>query len=98
MSYYFFPVFALGLVILVILIERLLSYIVNQYIENQGWVLLDSRWVGVQPRGYLSRGNPIHKIRYVDKSGNQHNAFLRISLIYGIEIEEDQLINSSKEI
>ena len=92
MPNYLFLLLSLGIVFLVITIERLLSYFVKRYITNQGWTLLESRWAGIQPGGYLSKGDPIYQIRYLDKSGSEHNAYLRMSFIYGIKIEEDRII------
>jgi len=98
MSNYPLLVILFGLVVIVVLFERLHTYIVKRFINNQGWVLLESHWIGIQPsRGFLSKGDLSYQVRYLDRSGSGHNAYLRMSLFYGIEIEEDRIIKSAEE-
>ena len=81
-------------VILVLIINSLFSYLVKRFITEQGGKILECRLAEFRPGKYPSRGDPVYQVRFLDKSGNEHKSYLRMSFIAGVSIEEDQIIKS----
>ena len=90
MSYYLLVPALLFLVVLVLLIKRGSSYLVDQFITKQGGKILESRWTDFRP-GKL-RGGPVYKVHFLDRLGNKHQAYLRVNLLAGAHFEEDHIV------
>ncbi len=86
--------FSIWWVVVLLITRSLLSYLVNRFVTEQEGKILEYHFVGLRSGKYPSKGDFIYRVRFLDKSGCEHKAYIRISFITGVSIEEDQIIKS----
>lgn len=96
MSSFFLLVLLSILVVSVLLIDRGSSSLIEQFITKQGGKILESSWIDLRPNKI--RGGPVYKVRFLDRLGNEHKAYLCVNLLGGVRFEEDHIVklNQSK--
>ena len=70
---------------------------VEMEIKAQGGELLSKEW---QPfgKGWLGANNErIYKIRYLDKDGNEHEAFVKTSAFSGVYFADDKIVKYAQD-
>ncbi len=91
------PLLALTGIIGLILTLRLLAGAfdgdrIQQYAKSQGWTLRERHWDPFGPGWFGTKGSRIYKVRYADAHGDEHEAYLKTSMLSGVYITEDRVI------
>ena len=86
--------FSIWWAVILLITRSLLSYLVHRFVTEQEAKILEYNFVGLRSGNYTSTGDVIYRVRFLDKSGCEHKAYIRISFITGVSIEEDQIIKS----
>ena len=65
---------------------------VEQYVRARGWELVDRRWRPFGPGWFGEKDSRIYQIVYRDCEGNLHQAHVKTSMLSGVYLTNDQLI------
>ena len=80
-------------VVVVLTINYLFSYLAKRFITEQGGKILKCHFAEYRSSKFpLARSEPIYRVHFTDKTGNEHKSYVRISFISGVSMEEDQII------
>jgi hypothetical protein len=87
------------LIILVVLGIRVLAGSfdkgrVETYIQENGHKLLDIQWSPLGPGWFGEKDSRIYRIQYRDSSGNRHEAYAKTSMMTGVYLTEDRIVES----
>lgn len=88
-----FIVFAIAVVLAVRLIaggfdgER-----IERYVHERGWELLDKSWDPLGPGWFGEQDSRIYEIVYKDEAGNTHKASVKTSMLSGVYLTNDVII------
>jgi hypothetical protein len=86
-------IFAIFIVFAILTVDSLSSYLVKRFITEQGGKILECHLAEYRSSKYpLTRSEPIYRVHFTDKTGNEHKSYVRISFISGVTMEEDQIV------
>ena len=91
------PLLVIGGFILLAIIFRLIAGgldggRVEQYVRERGWELVDRSWDPFGPGWFGEKDSRIYQIVYRDREGNLHQAHVKTSMLSGLYLTNDQLI------
>ncbi len=91
------PLFVFGGFILLAIVFRLIAGgldggRVEQYVRARGWELVDRRWRPFGPGWFGEKDSRIYQIVYRDCEGNLHQAHVKTSMLSGVYLTNDHLI------
>lgn len=91
------PLLVIGGFILLAIIFRLIAGgldggRVEQYVRERGWELVDRSWDPFGPGWFGEKDSRIYQIVYRDREGNLHQAHVKTSMLSGVYLTNDQLI------
>ncbi|MFN8423122.1 MAG: hypothetical protein U0470_06920 [Anaerolineae bacterium] len=69
---------------------------VRMYIERRGGRLLSSFWTPFGKGWFGERSDRIYVVRYLDESGDEHEAHCKTSLFTGVYFTEDHIVRSGE--
>ena len=70
---------------------------VEEEIKAKGGTLISKEWSPFG-KGWLGdQSDRIYKVRYFDKDGHEHEAFVKTSMFSGVYFTEDTIINYAKK-
>ena len=69
---------------------------IKKYIENKGGTVTEIQWSPFGPGWFGSQNEAIYKINYRDRDGNAHLAFCKTSMLAGVYLTEDNVIEPKK--
>ena len=87
---------SLSLAVILLIINSLVSYLAKRFVTEKGGKILECRFAEIRSGNHPSKGDFIYKVRFLDKSDNEHKSYIRVSFITGVSIEEDQIIKSTE--
>lgn len=65
---------------------------VERYVRERGWELVDRSWDPFGPGWFGEKDSRIYQIVYRDREGNLHQAHVKTSMLSGVYLTNDQLI------
>lgn len=69
---------------------------IDAYASEQGWTLMSCTWKLLGPGWFGSRGTRIYSITYTDREGRTHQAFARTSVMSGVYLTEDRIVEGTQ--
>ena len=69
---------------------------VEAYIRKNGWMLLDKSWDPFGPGWFGEKDSRIYQIVYRDRDGNTHRAHVKTSMMSGVYLTNDRVIENAK--
>ena len=70
---------------------------VERYVQEQGWELVDRSWDPFGPGWYGEKDSRIYQIKYRDRQGNLHKSHVKTSMLSGVYLTNDEIIESSNQ-
>ena len=70
---------------------------VESYIRQNGWELVDKSWDPFGPGWFGEEDSRIYQIVYRDKRGNLHKAHVKTSMLSGVYLTNDHLVEQAEE-
>lgn len=67
---------------------------VKRYIESQGGTVTDAAWAPFGPGWFGEKSDRIYRVHYQDQDGNTHEAHCKTSLLTGVYLTEDHIVES----
>jgi hypothetical protein len=91
------PLLVIGGFILLAIIFRLIAGgldggRVERYVRERGWELVDRSWEPFGPGWFGEKDSRIYQIVYRDREGNLHQAHVKTSMLSGVYLTNDHLI------
>jgi hypothetical protein len=87
-----------GFIVLAILIRLLAGSFdkdrIERYVEQRGWQLMDRSWDPFGPGWFGDKDSRIYEIVYRDRAGNVHRAHVKTSLLGGVYLTNDRIVQS----
>lgn len=71
---------------------------VERYLAEQGWELLDKSWDPLGPGWFGEKNARIYKIAYRDRDGRIHEAHVKTSMLSGVYLTHDRIVNPAKGV
>lgn len=68
---------------------------VARYVEAQGWELVDRSWDPFGPGWFGEKDSRIYQIVYRDCQGNLHRAHVKTSMMSGVYLTNDQIVEQA---
>jgi hypothetical protein len=68
---------------------------VETYIRERGHKLLNIRWSPLGPGWFGEQDSRIYWVQYRDSMGNRHEAYAKTSMLSGVYLTEDRIVESS---
>jgi hypothetical protein len=65
---------------------------VRQYVESRGGRVIEASWSPFGPGWFGEKSDRIYAVRYLDRDGNEHQAYCKTSLWTGVYFTEDRII------
>jgi hypothetical protein len=65
---------------------------VRQYVESRGGRVIEANWSPFGPGWFGEKSDRIYAVRYLDRDGNEHQAYCKTSMWTGVYFTEDQII------
>jgi hypothetical protein len=75
-----------------LLLRRMDSHRVRNYIELQGGQLLSIKWAPFGPGCFGANKSRIYKVHYLDANAQAHEAFCKTSALAGVYFTEDRIV------
>jgi len=69
---------------------------VESYIRQNGWELVDRSWDPFGPGWFGEKDSRIYQIVYRDQQGNLHRAHVKTSMLSGVYLTNDQIVEHAK--
>ncbi len=70
---------------------------VEEYVRAQGWVLVDKSWDPFGPGWFGEKDSRIYQIVYRDQEGHLHRAHVKTSMLSGVYLTGDELVERAAE-
>jgi hypothetical protein len=68
---------------------------IKRHIAQQGWKLLSYGWDPLGPGWFGERDSRIYQLYYRDKIGNVHHAHVKTSMLSGIYLANDSIVQKA---
>ena len=65
---------------------------VERYVRDQGWELVDRSWDPFGPGWFGEKNSRIYQIVYRDQRGDLHRAHVKTSMLSGVYLTRDQIV------
>ncbi len=86
----------IGFVILAIVVRLIAGSFdgerVEAYVKAKGWELVDRSWDPLGPGWFGEKNARIYRIMYRDTQGNLHQAHVKTSMLSGVYLTNDQIV------
>lgn len=69
---------------------------VERYVRDNGWELVDRSWDPFGPGWFGEKDSRIYQIMYRDRAGNLHRAHVKTSMLGGVYLTNDQIVEPAK--
>ena len=69
---------------------------VETYIRENGWELVEKSWDPFGPGWFGEKDSRIYQIVYRDKHGNLHKAHVKTSMLSGVYLTNDHVVEHAK--
>ncbi len=70
---------------------------VEDYVRQQGWELVDRSWDPFGPGWFGEKDSRIYQIVYRDQRGDLHRAHVKTSMLSGVYLTRDQIVERAEE-
>lgn len=70
---------------------------VEAYVRQNGWELVDKSWDPFGPGWFGEKDSRIYQIVYRDQHGNLHKAHVKTSMLSGVYLTNDQIVDRAAE-
>ena len=70
---------------------------VERYVRDQGWELVDRSWDPFGPGWFGEKDSRIYQIVYRDQRGDLHRAHVKTSMLSGVYLTRDQIVERAEE-
>ena len=70
---------------------------VEAYVRGKGWELVDRSWNPLGPGWFGEKNARIYRIMYRDTQGNLHHAHVKTSMLSGVYLTNDEIVEHSPE-
>lgn len=67
---------------------------VEAYIRKNGWELVDRSWDPFGPGWFGEKDSRIYQIVYRDRQGNTHRAHVKTSMLSGVYLTNDHIVEA----
>jgi hypothetical protein len=71
---------------------------VEAYIRENGWKLVDKSWDPFGPGWFGEKNARIYQVVYEDQQGNLHKAHVKTSMLSGVYLTNDRIVQRSERI
>ena len=71
---------------------------VERYIQDKGWELVDKSWDPFGPGWFGEKDSRIYEIVYRDGEGRTHRAHVKTSMLSGVYLTNDRIIDEAPEM
>jgi hypothetical protein len=68
---------------------------VERYVNENGWELVDRSWDPFGPGWFGEKDSRIYQIVYRDRQGNLHRAHVKTSLLSGVYLTNDRIVEEA---
>jgi hypothetical protein len=68
---------------------------VERYIAEHNWQLIEKYWDPFGPGWFGDKSDRIYAIKYRDEIGNIHNAHVKTSMLSGVYLTNDEIVQYS---
>jgi hypothetical protein len=65
---------------------------VRQYVESRGGRVIEANWSPFGPGWFGEKSDRIYAVRYLDRDGNEHQAYCKTSMWTGVYFTEDRIV------
>jgi hypothetical protein len=69
----------------------------REYVESRGGKVIDSNWAPLGPGWFGEKSDRIYQVRYIDRDGNEHEAYAKTSMWTGVYFTEDRIVDYAKK-
>lgn len=69
---------------------------VRAYVEERGGKLISADWAPFGPGWFGEKNDRIYQVRYLDRDGNEHEAYAKTSMWTGVYFTEDRIVEYAK--
>ena len=69
---------------------------VREYVEARGGEFIDASWAPFGPGWFGEKSDRIYQVRYLDRDGNEHEAYAKTSMFTGVYLTEDRIVKYAK--
>lgn len=69
---------------------------VESYVRENGWELVDRSWDPFGPGWFGEKDSRIYQIVYRDRQGNLHRAHVKTSMLSGVYLTNDQIVEAEQ--
>ncbi len=69
---------------------------VERYVSERGWELVDRSWDPFGPGWFGEKDARIYQIVFRDQQGNTHRAHVKTSMLSGVYLTNDEIVDSAK--
>ncbi len=70
---------------------------VEAYVRGKGWELVDRSWNPLGPGWFGEKNARIYRIMYRDTQDNLHHAHVKTSMLSGVYLTNDEIVEHSPE-
>ena len=71
---------------------------VSQYVEERGGKFISADWAPFGPGWFGEKSDRIYQVRYLDRDGNEHEAYAKTSMWTGVYLTEDRIVQYAKHL
>ena len=68
---------------------------IREYVESRGGRVLEVRWAPFGPGWFGEKSDRIYSVRYLDSSGNEHDAHCKTSMWTGVYLTQDGMVHNA---
>ena len=68
---------------------------VERYVRDQGWELVDKSWDPFGPGWFGEKDSRIYQIVYRDQRGDLHRAHVKTSMLSGVYLTRDEIVEQT---
>ena len=69
----------------------------REYVESRGGRIIASNWAPFGPGWFGEKSDRIYQVRYIDRDGNEHDAYAKTSMWTGVYFTEDRIVKYAKQ-
>ena len=66
---------------------------VKEYVGQRGERLLSAEWAPFGPGAVADENERIYQVRYLDRDGNEHEAYAKTSMWTGVTFTQDRIVH-----
>ncbi|MGD0516055.1 MAG: hypothetical protein ABSA26_00845 [Thermoguttaceae bacterium] len=98
MNFFFIFIVFIGIAIVIRLVAGSIDTgRIESYVSQQGWTLLDKSWDPFGPGWFGEKDSRIYQIVYRDSEGDIHKAHVKTSLLSGVYLTNDHVVERDKK-